>query len=233
MCNCAGHRGALEDDEEDEGDDEEEGEEGEEGEEDEADDEMEVQGGAGVQGVRVLSRMEQDCRSLIVKLLPAVVEVAYSLDAAFVDFMTQGYTTKSYLIEEPLIHVTGLIYLEVGFSGQLIVSNVAFLPVAPGPSLGLLMEGVNTVLVSKLPCFSRIKEVDIQIPERDEFENGIIPLSTSAPHFIVSQLAILHRNGFKAQTLRGQLEDIHPDNFGNYTGFVKTRMSALWRARFH
>lgn len=188
----------------------------------------------GEGGVRLLSRTEQECRLLIRELsfgAAGARDRVFTLDAAFLDFVRCGYIQQYYLVEEPAIHVTGCILLEKPSHGEIGIANVCLLPVRPQQNMGLLLEAVNTVLVSTRPCFAGVEQVFLRLGCSTEFDNGILPSSNSPPHFIVSQLTMLYRNGFLAEVWSKEHEAIDVEKLDSYNGFFKTRLAALWRSR--
>lgn len=195
---------------------------------------------AGEEGVRLLSVVEGECRTLIsMALSDAEMDRVYTVVGAFTHFASTKLTDKVYMIEEPAIHVSGYIRLKSVQDGEIGVFEAAFLPERPN-NLSLLVEGVNTALVSELPCFADLKQVYIRLPAPLELQNGMFPSVNSAPRFIVDTLSLFHRWGFKAERnlssecrYEDRMETIDPDNLKMYHGLVKTRLCALWRAYNH
>lgn len=192
------------------------------------------------EGVRLLSEVERECRTLIgMASVDAESDRVYTVVGAFTHFASNKLTDKIYMIEEPAIHVSGYIRLKSAQDGEIGVFEAAFLPERPN-NLALLVEGVNTALVSKLPCFAGLKQVYIRLPARMELRNGMFPSVDSEPLFIVNTLTQFHRWGFKAERdlssgcrYEDRVETIDPDNLKVYHGLVKTRLCALWRAYNH
>jgi hypothetical protein len=195
---------------------------------------------AGEEGVRLLSDVERDCRLLIsMAVEDAETDRVYTVVGAFTHFASNKLTDKVYMIEEPAIHVSGYIRLKSALDGEIGVFEAAFLPQRPN-NLAFLVEGVNTALVSELPCFAGLKQVYIRLPASMELRNGMFPSVDLPPQFIVDTLTKFHRWGFKAERnvssacrFEDRVETIDPDNLRLYSGLVKTRLCALWRACNH
>lgn len=189
-------------------------------------------------GVRHLCPMEQDVRTLLVRMADASpFEVApdmtrvYTLAAAFIDFASRPTRRgdKMYWIEERVL--SGCIHLKSEDYTDLVVTTAAFLPLNPVTSLAVLVEAVNEVLISEHPCFRQLEQVCLAVPDRDDLENGILPSANSPSRFVVDALFFLDRWGFKAFYDSSHHVDINPDHLGSYDFFIKTRRSALWRLR--
>lgn len=192
------------------------------------------------EGVRRLSDVERDCRTLInMALSGAESDRVYTVLGAFIHFAKEELLDKTYMIEEPAIHVSGYIRLKSVHDGEIGVFEAAFLPERP-KNLSLLVETMNTALMSELPCFANLKQVFLRLPSPFELHSGLLPSTNSAPLFMVETLSRLHGWGFKAERNLNSncrygehVETIDPDNLAHYHGVVKTRVSALWRAYNH
>jgi hypothetical protein len=110
------------------------------------------------------------------------------------------------------------------------------LPLLPGcRNLALLVEGLNTALLSNRACFATLASVYI-VQQRDgELRTGLLPTTGSCLDDVIDALTRLRSWGFKANcwTLEGPerhgFVSIESERIDVYRGYRKTRVDALRR----